>query len=197
MSLKIIALTGPKGSGKDTVGNLIKEMYPSYNAKTIAFADPIKTEIQHIFDLDNSNKDEYDRFKRSTICVEGQSERRPHANVSWKYVQARHVVREIGMLMRRYDEKQFTNYVVSEIRYRPDDLWIVTDLRFDNEYSVLKGLGAKIIKIIRPQYQYDGHITERAFDDHLVDRVLMNDGDKDYLKQRVGCVMSSIMKEWQ
>jgi hypothetical protein len=101
------------------------------------------------------------------------------------------------MLMRRYDEKQFTNYVVNEIRYLPSDLWVVTDLRFDNEYSVLKGLGAKIIKIIRPQYQYDGHITERAFDDHLVDKVLMNDGDMDYLKQRVRYVMDSIMKEWQ
>jgi hypothetical protein len=101
------------------------------------------------------------------------------------------------MLMRRYDEKQFTNYVVSEIRYRPDDLWIVTDLRFDNEYTVLKSLGAKFVKIIRPRYQYDGHITERAFDDHLVDKILMNDGDLDYLQQRVQYVMNDITKEWR
>lgn len=190
MSLKIIALTGPKGSGKDTVGQLIKEMYFKYNVHTIAFADPIKKEVQHIFDLDSTDNDQYDTFKRTSSYFNIDE------SVS-RVVTGRHIVREIGMLMRRYDEKQFTNYVVNEIRHLPSDLWVVTDLRFDNEYSVLKGLGAKIIKIIRPQYQYDGHITERAFDDHLVDKVLMNDGDMDYLKQRVRYIMDSIMKEWQ
>lgn len=190
MSLKIIALTGPKGSGKDTVGQLIKEMYFKYNVHTIAFADPIKKEVQHIFNLDSTDNDQYDAFKRASSYFNVDE------SVS-RVVAGRHIVREIGMLMRRYDEKQFTNYVVNEIRHLPSDLWVVTDLRFDNEYSVLKGLGAKIIKIIRPQYQYDGHITERAFDDHLVDKVLMNDGDMDYLKQRVRYVMDSIMKEWQ
>jgi hypothetical protein len=190
MSLKIVALTGPKGSGKDTVGQMIKEMYPSFNAKTIAFADPIKTEIQHLFDLDPENNDQYDLFKRTSLTYQ-LKDYLSHS------VDARHLVREIGMLMRRYDEKQFTQYVVNEIRYRPTDLWVVTDLRFDNEYSILKGLGAKIIKIIRPQYQYDGHITERAFDDHLVDKILMNDNDIDYLKQRVQYIMNDITKEWQ
>lgn len=194
MSLKIVALTGPKGSGKDTVGALIKQMCPSYNVNTIAFADPIKTEIQHLFNLDPENNNQYDDFKRTDIhySVPNSITR----DMTLKTVPGRHVVREIGMLMRRYDEKQFTNYVVDEIRRRPDDLWVVTDLRFDNEYSVLKGIGAKMIKIIRPQYQYDGHITERAFDDHLVDKILMNDGDLDYLQQRVEYIMGDITKEW-
>ena len=190
MSLKIVALTGPKGSGKDTVGRLIKEMFPSHDPRTIAFADPIKTEIQHLFDLDPENNDQYDLFKRTTLSYH-LSGHLPHS------VNARHVVREIGMLMRRYDEKQFTQYVANEIKSQPNALWIVTDLRFDNEYSVLKGLGAKFVKIIRPHYQYDGHITERAFDDHLVDKILMNDGDLDFLQQRVQYIMSDLSKEWQ
>lgn len=195
MSLRIVALTGPKGSGKDTVGQLIEKMYPSFNPRTIAFADPIKKEIQHLFDLDPENNKQYDDFKRTDVhyWVPNTITR----DMVMRNVPGRHVVREIGMLMRRYDDKQFTQYVVNEIRYKPTDLWIVTDLRFDNEYSMLKGLGAKIIKIIRPQYQYDGHITERAFDDHLVDKILMNDGDLDYLQQRVQYIMSDITKEWQ
>lgn len=189
MSLKIVALTGPKGSGKDTVGMLIKDLYPyAYDVTTIAFADPIKKEVKHLFDL--ADDDQYDMFKRTELTYQLDWQL-PH-NVS-----ARHVVRELGMLMRRYDDKQFTDYVVREIRYNPNKLWVVTDLRFDNEYTVLRGLGAKIIKIIRPQYQYDGHITERAFDDHLVDKILMNDGDLNYLQTRVSNIMNDITEEWR
>lgn len=186
----IIALTGPKGSGKDTVGELIKEMYPQLSPKTIAFADPIKKQIAHIFNL--TSIDQYDEFKRSTLLTFLTQDMHYPSQFS---VEGRRVVREIGMLMRSYDEKQFTNYVVGEIRYEPMNFWVVTDLRFDNEFTVLKTLGAKIIKIIRPHYSYDGHITERAFDDHLVDKLLMNDGNLEYLKIRVKSVIDSLLEE--
>lgn len=186
----IIALTGPKGSGKDTVGQLICKLYPHYNPQTIAFADPIKDVLCHVFNL--NDKSEYDRFKRSTLNVE--SEIRPGVPTTWRFVNGRHVVREIGMLMRGYDTKQFTNYVQTKINEDPSKLWIITDLRFDEEYLMLKRIGAKVIKILRPQYDYDGHITERGFDDHLVDMVLMNDGDMEYLTMRVETVMRGLME---
>jgi len=187
MSLKIIALTGPKGSGKDTVARMIAEQYD--DVKTIAFADPIKEVIQDLFHLDKSNVNQYDQFKRSTLkyVLPGYTE---------LGVSARHVVREIGMLMRTYDDKQFIQYVVNNIRYEPLTTWVVTDLRFDNEYMALKGLGAKIINIMRPSYEYDGHITERGFNESLVDFQVMNDGNLDYLKTRVTAVMNNIMEEW-
>ena len=144
MALKIIALTGPKGSGKDTVGALIKEMYPQYAPSTIAFADPIKEVIKHIFNLGDESTYSYDRLKRATLTLNDEEQ--------FYTVDGRRIVREIGMLMRGYDEKQFTNYIVDNIRYEPTNLWIVTDLRFDNEYTILKNLGAKIIKIILNQY---------------------------------------------
>jgi energy-coupling factor transporter ATP-binding protein EcfA2 len=185
--LSIVALTGPKGSGKDTVGRLICEMYPQYNPATIAFADPIKKVVQHIFELDPNGVDQYDLFKRTelTYSLTGQG---THSLI------ARHVVREIGMLMRGYDTHQFNNYVARKIEKESDRLWVITDMRFDDEYILLKKMGAKIVKIIRPSYHYDGHITERGFDDHLVDAKLMNDGDLDFLKTRVGLVMNHIME---
>lgn len=189
----IIALTGPKGSGKDTVGQMIKEMYSNFAPETIAFADPVKDKVRYIFDLENNT--EYDLFKRDVVefNMPGVGRRR---------VPGRHVVREIGMLMRSYNEKQFTDYVVDKIHSYPSNmypgkLWIVTDLRFDNEYTVLKNLGAKIIKITRPNYTYEKHITERGFDDHLVDKILLNDGDKKYLEIRVKSVVDSILEEYR
>lgn len=188
----IVALTGPKGSGKDTVGLLIKEMYPHLKPETIAFADPIKNVLRHIFQLNDN--DEYDRLKRSDLSFSSTFKNTDTQTV-WKNISARHVVREIGMLMRSYDEKQFTEYVINEIHSDPSKLWVVTDLRFDNEYISLKKLGARIVKIIRPSYEYDGHITERAFDDHLVDCKLMNDGDLDFLRIRVESVMKGFLED--
>lgn len=184
--MKVIALTGPKGSGKDTVGQLIIDRFPQLQAKTIAFADPIKQTINHIFNLNSDYT--YDRLKRATLKLKDED--------CFYTIDGRRLVREIGMLMRSYDEKQFTKYVHEKINSEPDRVWIVTDLRFDNEYYFLKQLGARIVKIIRPSYQYDGHITERAFDDHLVDHVLMNDGDLDYLRMRVDSVMRGVLQEF-
>lgn len=185
---KIIALTGAKGSGKDTVAGIIKAKYD--NVATVAFADPIKNVIQHIFNLDPSSVDQYDLFKRTDINFQLPG----YLNQS---LHARHVVREIGMLMRSYNEKQFTEYVEEQFKQHPDKLWVITDLRFDNEYTMLKKWNARIIKINRPRYEYDGHITERGFDDHLVHKIILNDGSMEYLKTRVDVIMDSLMKEWQ
>ena len=195
MSLKVIALTGPKGSGKDTVGELIRKYFntsPLFKAHTIAFADPIKTVVRDLFVFETMQ--EYDDFKRTTCNF---SLPKPLTRDMQLYqVEGRHLVREIGMLMRKYDDKQFTKYVVNEIEYRPNDVWVVTDLRFDNEWLVLKQLGAKVINIKRPNYEFDGHITERGFNESLVDYQLLNDGDLTYLKTRVNSIMDSIIKEW-
>lgn len=192
----LIALTGPKGSGKDTVASLIQELYPDYDINTVAFADPIKTVIEHIFQLPTEGvsldaHQAYDAFKRSRLHYD-------LSGIGMQAIDTRHVVREIGMLMRQYDEKQFNEYVrravTSETSY-PKRIDIVTDLRFDNEYMLMKSLNARIIKIKRPHYHYDGHITERGFDDQLVDNVLLNDGDLQYLRTRVKAVMDSFIQE--
>jgi hypothetical protein len=190
MSFKVIAITGPKGSGKDTIGQIIKQNYP--NVETIAFADPIKKAIQHIFNMDPNDVDLYDTFKRSQVMYHIPLD--PSITQS---VDGRRIVREIGMMMRGYDDKQFANYVKQCVQDQPNKTWVVTDLRFDNEYTMLKSIGAKTVKIKRPEYTYDGHITEREFNDTQVDYVIMNDNSLEYLRIRIEIVMKNIMKEWE
>lgn len=193
---RVIALTGPKGSGKDTVAQLILELYPDYDVTMVAFADPIKKAVEHIFQLpiegaELNNHQAYDKFKRSRLHFD-------LPGIGMQAIDTRHVVRELGMLMRSYDEKQFNEYVRSVVerqRAYPKSIVVVTDMRFDNEYMLLRSLNAKIVKIKRPSYHYDGHITERGFDDELVDKVLMNDGDLAYLRTRVKVVMDSLLQE--
>ena len=178
--MKVIALTGPKGSGKDTVADIIVNNH-QYVTR-VAFADPIKTIVQHIFKLDKTNNNQYDRIKRSRIEICGGD-----LETTWKNVDGRHVVREIGMVMRSYDPSQFTKYVSDQIVKARDHskIFVVTDLRFDNEYIMLKEYGAEIVKITRPDYHYDGHITERGFNDYLVDRIINNASSLEALEEQV------------
>lgn len=182
--MQIIALTGTKGSGKDTVGSLIQAMVPE--SKTIAFADPIKKVIQGLFDLDKNDIDQYDKFKRGFMEYSLPGYFR-HS------VPSRHIVREVGMLMRSYDEEQFCRYVLTQMIHNPNVLWIVTDLRFDNELKMVKGLGGIVVRIQRPNYKPDGHITEQGFADDVIDYNIVNDKDMNALKQQVEAVMKDIV----
>lgn len=162
----IIALTGPKGSGKDTVAAILYDSIP--NVKTIAFADPIKQKVMHLFDLADTSQ--YDLFKRTTVSY-NLKDHLTHT------VTGRHLVREIGMLMRSYDPDQFNDYVKEAIHGSPDSIWVITDLRFDNEYMMIRDMKGLIVKVSNPNIQqHDLHITERGFDDSLVDHVIINDG---------------------
>ena len=189
----IVGLTGPKGSGKDTVADLIVANYQAQwkTVHRLAFADPIKKVIQHIFDLDPTNNDQYDQFKRTEISYHLPGYM-AHA------VPGRHVVREIGMLMRGYDEKQFNKYIEDQFasaQFTSNHVFVITDLRFDNEYTMLRRWGAKIVKVDRPGYHYDGHITERGFQDELVDFTIHNKGSLNDLTNSVQDLIIALNKE--
>ena len=185
----IIALCGEKGSGKDTVASKICELYSHMvPCKTIAFADPIKKVVQHIFDLDPTDETQYDHFKRIPVQY-----RLP--GYYQHSVDGRHVVREIGMLMRGYNEQQFVDYVHTTISKEPNTLWIVTDLRFDNEYDFLRKMGATIVKIEPKIKQTDAHITERGFEDSQCDLVFKNDVALGHLGPKIIEAFDNIIKE--
>lgn len=191
----MIALTGPKGSGKDTVADIIQRQYAhrSYSIQRIAFADPIKKVVQYIFDLNPNNVEQYDLFKRTNLTYTLPG----HLTHS---VEGRHVVREIGMLMRNYNVDQFTDYVRSQVfstMHDKDRISVITDLRFGNEYEMLRSLGAKIVKISRPDYEYDGHVTEQDFGDDSVDYIIHNTGSFINLQNSVIEMVDQFIEEWK
>ena len=180
---KIIALTGAKGCGKDTVADILLDTYIDLDIRRVAFADPIKNEVMRIFDLQTIPS--YDTFKRSLVTSNN------HA------VNGRQVVREIGMLMRRYDVNQFVEYVDQQINNNPEAIWVITDLRFDNELIHLQNMGAKIVKIERPTLDViDTHITERGFDNSVCDVVIENKNTLNQFTQSVLQTFNKKLTEW-
>jgi hypothetical protein len=181
----VIGLHGAKGSGKDHFYKIVKKAFPLHDVRKIAYADPIKNEVAHIFNLEG--EDQYDLFKRNdvTFLLPGYTPKR---------VQGRQVVREIGMLMRRYDEDQFTNFVEEQITSSPGAIWCITDLRFDNELeSIQTKLGGIVIKIKRSGFQYDGHVTETELPDDVCDSIIYNDGTLKQYEEKVIATMYAIL----
>lgn len=166
----VIGLNGAKGAGKDQFFRAIKIAFPHMDIRKIAYADPIKHEVMRIFSLES--EDEYDQFKRSHMQM---ALKREPGDVIW--VNGRQTVREIGMLMRKYDEQQFVRYVEDTINANPAAIWCITDLRFQNELESIKNnLNGIVIKIKRDGFAYDGHITEVEFPDEVCSSVITNGG---------------------
>lgn len=164
----VIGLHGAKGSGKDYFYQVVKNKFSNKDIRKIAFADPIRQKVMFLFGL--KSEEEYDQFKRSNLSY----------RVCGKdHIQdGRHVVREIGMMMRDYDPNQFTRYVESTIQAAPNSIWCVTDLRFENEIkSVSNALSGKIVKIKRKGYAFDGHVTEREITNDRCDHIIINDSN--------------------
>ena len=161
----VIGLHGAKGSGKDQFYKAVKAAFPHLKIRKIAYADPIKHEICHIFDL--VDEEQYDLFKRTKV------EYRLPGYLT-HFVDGRRIVREIGMLMRKYDEDQFTQYVQDQIKADPEAIWCITDLRFDNELASIRQIGGIVIKIKRGGVDFDGHVTETEFDNKDCDYVIHN-----------------------
>ena len=180
----VIGLHGAKGSGKDQFFKTVEAAFRTPKVRKLAYADPIKFELMRIFKLNNEL--EYDELKRSTVDLNLLS--------SPLTVDGRHVVREIGMLMRRYDESQFVRYVEQTIKSSKGTVWCVTDVRFSNEVNSIRNvLNGTIIKVVRPNYVYDGHATEQELPDNECDVVIVNDGTLAEFEAKVCNVYQSLL----
>ena len=177
----ILGLTGPPGSGKDTLADYLVE---KYNFKRVAFADPIRAQVKFLLQLKTDN--EYDIVKRSNLLMLNHPGRE-------HLIDGRHLVREIGMLMLSYDKRQFCQYVVDTINSDQPNNYVVTDLRMQHEYDCLKDeLKADIIKISIKKSIEDKHITEIGFVDREVDYVIDNSvRDLDTLKINIDNMMKT------
>lgn len=70
-----------------------------------------------------------------------------------------------------------------------DDNWIITDLRFPNEFAALKRKDAILIRVVRPGLEHADHISETALDSYVFDEEIVNDGTIDDLINKVKTMM--------
>ena len=159
----IIAICGPKGSGKDTAANFLKEI-TNNQFEICKFVQPMIDKIKFIYDLQSD--DEYDTFKRSEFQLDGGI-----------CISGRRVVRETGMLMRELDIDFGIKHITKKIS--ENDNIIISDLRMENEFQFLQRLGSMVTVVRIVPYNFDAikdsHVTESSTSEFTIDYIVRND----------------------
>ena len=180
----IIGFAGAKGSGKDTGYRLLNELYPD-TFKRVAFADPIKNTICKMFNLTIDQLNTVKRLNDITLLD-------INSDNTYGYLSGRDLVREIGMLMRNYDDQQFNRYVQQTIEKDTEHSFVITDVRFENEIELVHKLHGYVIRVDRNVCKYDNHVTERLCSNP--DYVIDNNKDLDYYRNQLKEIIDGIQK---
>ena len=168
MKHNLIGISGKAGSGKNTVASFLQSIDHSFEQK--AFAAKLK-QIANILTGIPINMFEDQEFKKTSLGEQ------------WGDITVRDLLQQIATECMRdcihpdiWVNALFADYT--------DQCWLVTDVRFPNEYKAIKDRGGIILRIERPGSGANDHISEVALDNHPFDYIIYNDGSTpDLFKQ--------------
>lgn len=179
----ILGIHGKKGSGKNTVANIVLEgMTDPKLVAVAAYATRLKDLCFLIFNVP------YPHFEDHTlkdVPLPGNKGKTP-----------RQMMTTVADLMKEFCGQ---DYFVDVVRHRYERvkedglLFIVTDVRFENEASWIREEGGMILHVQRPSLGLsDEHNSEKGILLRMHDRVVVNDGSMDSLRGNV----LDFMTEW-
>ena len=169
---RLIGLYSPApGCGKTTAANLFIEH------QRVSFAAPLKRAVWRLLDDLNLEGFRYARTDKEAII--------PELGVS-----ARHMMQTLGtewgracihpdfwVMIARTETQRIMNDGRSVV---------IDDVRFPNEATMIRDLGGELWRIDRPGVIYSGdHSSEGGLEDITPDRVIINDGTIDQLKEKI------------
>ena len=152
----IIGLAGPKGVGKSTYANqLVFDMYKKQDwsdaIMIISFASPLKEMLGCIVHKD------YIEDKERII---------PNLGVS-----ARHCLQTLGTEWGRnlISDSIWIDITRHRIEESDANVFIIDDVRFDNEAEMIRDMGGEVWKLSRSGVnENDAHISESGVSDNLI-----------------------------
>jgi len=132
-NVKLIGITGYKGSGKDTIAEyLVREK----GFKTISFADKLRDVCSDVFNLDMD-------YFTDTQLKEQSLEQYP----GWT---PRGILIQIGTPgFRTICNDVWINYAMRTIDQHPNTKWVIPDIRFANEASHILDKNGKLLRVER------------------------------------------------
>jgi len=150
----IIGISGKMGAGKDTLANILVDLYPQLVVHK--FAQPIRDEMRKRFGLNSEDLE----FRKNTMRVEGKLIREHMQTIGDKY--------------RAIDKNFFVLAMIS----RRSHYIVISDVRFNNEAEWIRKEGGIIINIERdnPNAILTEHVSEDGLDEHYIDYKIDNNG---------------------
>jgi hypothetical protein len=182
MTPTIIGLTGPAGSGKDTVAFFLNGF------QRCALADPIRMGLSAIFELPPNTWNDRET-KEKVIPFIGRSPRQLMQTLGTEWGR-RHVSPDIwlDLMLRRWEE----------IKLQPVARMVVTDVRFDNEAAAIINVGGTVWRVVRPDVAaVSAHPSEAGVSTAHIKGTIVNNGSLaelreqcDHLRQLLGVLPS-------
>jgi hypothetical protein len=167
---RIVGLAGAAGAGKDTVADMIP------GALKLAFADPLYRGLSAMLGIPESAL--RDRAKKEQpVGFLGVSPRRLLQTIGTEW--GRRTVCEDVWLRVALRQWQSASAVGGS-------LIVVPDVRFENEAQLVRDQGGEVWMIHRPGVEpVAAHESEAGLPLRLIDRLVVNDGTVDQLRERV------------
>jgi len=212
----IIGINGRINSGKDTVGNLIKEINCENNWEIKKFARKLKETASLLTGIP-VEKFEDQEFKKTFLDAHWNKEifenktsldkdNKAYNKSIIKPMTVRELLQILGTdaMRNTLHPDTWVNalmcyyipYSVKGSDYEEcESNWIITDLRFPNEMQAVKANGGITIRVVRPsdkEIPLDLHPSETALDDAKFDYEIVNDGTIEDLKEKVEGVILHI-----
>lgn len=164
----LIGLSGAAFSGKDSAAAGLQTFYP------MAFAKPLKDGAKLLFDLTDEQ-------------LHGKLKEVPDRR--WNK-SPREIMQQLGDHCRADNPQFFITHMRSRIekaREQGVKNIVITDVRYDNEASLIHELGGKVVKIERNGVttKHSDHPSEHGILPTLVDFTVQNNGTVEQLIEKV------------
>lgn len=154
----VIGLSGYAQSGKDSTGKVLVE---HYGFTRLAFADALKNVL---YDLDPY-------LQQCGTTIQPTVDR-----MGWEWTKlsgGRELLQRLGVAVREHvDPDAWCDAVMRQCE--PGGKYVITDVRFPNEWGAIKKNGGEVWRIERAGHQPPNlHVSETALADYKFDRTFL------------------------
>jgi hypothetical protein len=171
--MKIIAFGHKKQVGKNLTAQLLFQNlccdYPDMKIEVVGFADPLYHVAHYLYGWAGFKiKEYYDKFPQTKSVELPKLKMTP-----------RELLIKLGTKAIRENvyDATWVDYIIN--KKRDCDLLLITDLRFPNEFNIVKNMNGLCIRIDRPSIPLTNDIADCALDGlYSWDHVILNDGTK-------------------
>lgn len=181
MSQLLIGLHGPARSGKDTAARYLAAQY---QLLVYAFALPLKTALQLMFNLTAEQLD--GALKEQPLLWLGKSPRELMQTLGTEWGRDK-VHRELWLLLA---EQNLANLAQTQEWHAG---FVISDVRFENEARWLRERGGVVVHLRRPDATaVNPHVSESGIEVHDHDLMLHNDGDLQHLHAQLDHLITTL-----
>jgi hypothetical protein len=182
----LIGVSGYAQAGKDSIGGILCD---AWGFERVGFADALKAVLRDLdprVEVTNPPRPGEGGWVMESVMTKWIVDNGP----GWEWLKANTVARDylqrLGVAVREHvDPDAWVNAALRGLK--PGGAYVITDLRFPNEYEAIRERGGQVWRVTRPgTAPVNAHVSETALDGHEFDETIVNDGTLADLAVRVG-----------